>query len=400
MLLGVGGVGTVIAKKMAERDSFEEVMLADVETSWAQRLRDEIDDQRFSVAMVNAADVGQMTQALSGMDMVINAVLPRFNLQIMEAAVSARVHYLDMASDGMPPGARPENRLPIMDQLAYDGKFKDAGRMAVLCMGVDPGCTNVFARYGADQLDRVDKILVRDGDNGRVEGYRFALYFSPDTVIDECIVQPPMVYEDGRFVLGKPLETGIEDFVFPEPLGKMRVYSVAHEEVETLPRNIKKGLRYCDFKYALDDQMVEVLKVLNLLGLDRPDPVSVKGVEVVPRDVVTALLPKPIDLGGKIKGWSCVGSVIRGAKASVEKEYYVYTMSSHDEAYQRLGVNATVYQTGIPPVVIAEMIAEGAIQGHGVFCPEQFDAQPIMQRLPEMGLPVYTRESSLVKRGE
>ncbi len=139
-----------------------------------------------------------------------------------------------------------------------------------------------------------------------------------------------------------------------------RVYSVAHEEVETLPRNIKKGLRYCDFKYALDDHLVEVLKVLNLLGLDRPDPVSVKGVEVVPRDVVTALLPRFIDLGGKIKGWSCVGPVIRGAKAGVEKEYYVYTMSSHDEAYQRLGVNATAYQTGIPPVVIAEMIAEGA----------------------------------------
>ena len=396
MVLGVGGVGTVIAKKMAERDVFERVILADLDTTWAKHLEAQIGDTRFEVARINAADVVGMTQAFAGVDMVINAVVPRFNLHIMEAALRARVHYLDMASDGL---VELPGKIHLGKQFAYDMRFKEIDRMAILSMGVDPGCTNIFARYGADRLDRVDEILVRDGDNGTVEGYRFALYFSPDVAIDECIVQPPMTFKDGEYILGDPLETGIEEFTFPDPIGALKVYTVAHEEVEMLPRSIGKGLRYCDFKYALDDQLVRVLKTLHLLGLDRTEPVEVKGVRVVPRDVVTALLPKPVELGGKIHGWSCVGTIIRGAKNGEEKEFYLYTMNSHEEAFQRLGVTCTVYQTGIPPVATAEMIADGTIEGSGVVCPEQLDPDPFLERLPEMGLAIYIKESTLRKKG-
>lgn len=387
-VIGIGGVGTVIAKELAKSDAFEKVILGDIDENRVRQLTDEIRDQRFESKGLDASDFSQVKVFLQGVDLVINATVPRFNLIIMDAALDARCHYMDMASDG--PVKLP-GRVDVFSQMEYDQKFKDIEKTAILCLGADPGCTNIFARYAADTLDEVEAILVRDGDNSVVEGYNFALYFSPDTAIEECL-QPPLVFEDGHFVYKEPLVTGVEVFNYPDPVGPRKAYAVSHEEVGTIPLHIKKGLKYCDFKYALPDEFVNLLYALKLVGLHRIDEITVKGVRIVPRDVVTALLPEPRDLGGKIKGDALVGTLVKGRRGQADVEMFLYNVTNHEESYRRMGVNATVLQTGIPPVVAAELLAHGEIATPGVLLPECLDPEPFMKILPERGWPIVKEE--------
>lgn len=384
MVLGVGGVGTVIARELARAPAFQELILADVDFARAQKVAQETGQDHVRALRVDAGDPGQVKAALSQVGMVVNATIPRYNLVVMEACLQTGCHYLDMASDG--PVELP-GRVTIWQQMEYDARFKDAGLTAILCLGVDPGTSNLFARWAADRMDTVDAIMIRDGDRSTVEGYDFAIYFSPDTSLEEC-QQPAYIYEDGKHVLGEPLKTGIETYAFPEPLGPMVVRSVAHEEVATLPLHIGKGLRYVDFKYALDEGYVQILNVLSLLGLNRREKVRVGDVEVSPRDVITALLPQPAELGGKVKGYLCVGALVRGTEHGQPVEYFVYNMASHEEAYRRHGVNGTVWQTALPAAVGAELLAEGAVAARGVLAPERLDPEPFFQRLGEKGFHV------------
>lgn len=388
-VVGIGGVGMVIAKELAKLDVFEKIVLGDIDEGRARQVLHEIDDKRFEARQVNAQDLIHVKAFLEDIDLVINATIPRFNLVIMDAAVDMRCHYIDMASDG--PIKLP-GRVDIFTQMEYDQRFKDIERTAILCLGVDPGCSNIFARYAADRLDEVEEIHVRDADDSSVEGYAFALYFSPDTAIEECL-QPPLVFEDGRFIYKEPLTTGIESFDFPAPIGSRKVYAVSHEEVGTIPLNIKKGLRQCDFKYALSEEFVNLLHGLRLVGLHRIDDIKVKDVHVIPRDVVTALLPEPRDLGGKIKGNALVGTLVKGRRGQAEVEMFLYNVMNHEESYRKMGVNATVLQTGIPPVVGAELLALGEIGSPGVILPECLDPEPFIKILPERGWPIVKRET-------
>ena len=388
LVLGTGAVGTVVAREMARSEHFHQVVLADKDVHRAQALAAKLGDRRFQAIKIDASSRSEVATAARGMDLVVNLVIPRLNLVIMEAALDAGAHYLDTASDGPIP---LPGRVDVYQQMALNDRFRSRGRCALLCMGADPGASNIFARWAADRLDTVESILVRDADVSTVAGVPFATYFSPDTVIEECL-QPPLCFIDGQFVQGEALATGVETHVFPEPIGPVTVYAVSHEEAGTIPLHIKKGLRHCDFKYALPDELVNVLKVLRLLGLDRTDPVDVDGARVSPRGLVTALLPPPADLGGKVKGWSLVGTLARGVKDGDPMEYFVYTLNAHEESYAKVGATATAHQVAVPLVVAAELLAEGVIDATGVVLPECLDPELFMARLPGRGLPIYLEE--------
>lgn len=396
LIIGMGGVGSVIAKTIARNNRFEEVVCADMREPQVNRVLSAIAKDNFKGLELDAGNLENMRKAVARADIVINATVPRFNLQIMEACLAGGTHYIDMASDG--PVVLP-GRVDIYQQLAFDQRFKDAGLLAICGIGMDPGCSNIFARYLADQMDSVDEILIRDGDNSVVEGYRFALLFSPDTNIEECL-QPHYYYENGEFKQGQPLVTGVGSFVFPKPLGKLKVYSISHEEVGTIPRYIFKGLKKCNFGYALPDQFVEVLKVLELLGLDGVEPIDVKGVKVKPRDVVTALLPDPADLAGKISGIACVGTLVKGIKDGKKVAKYMYNMVSHEEAYEQMQEQATSYQTGIPPALAAELLLEGVIKDTGAVPPEALDPKPFVERLPLYGLSIEIEDRLYHEEGD
>ncbi|MEW5785781.1 MAG: saccharopine dehydrogenase C-terminal domain-containing protein [Bacillota bacterium] len=389
LLFGLGGVGSVIAKTMAKTRKFEHVVLADLKEKHIQSLAKEL-GRGFSAKKVDASSVHNMTQAFKEVDLVINAILPKFNYNVMDAAVAARIHYLDLASHGP---IRLPGRITILEQIEkYDARFKEIDRSAFLCSGIDPGTTNVFARYLADQMDEVEDVLVRDADLSTVEGFKLAIGFSPDTAIEECL-QPYLNYENGTFVQGEALSWE-EDFVFPSPIGKLKVYSVSHEEVGTIPRFLGKPIKNCNFGYALPEGFVNVLKVLQLIGLNSPDPIEVKGVKVAPRDVVTTLLPDPLELGGKFKGHLCVGTLVRGVKDGKKTAKFMYSMETHEDAYDKMGAGGVSFQTGVPAALTADLFADGLITRRGAFPAETINPKPFVERLPKYGLHIFTDDYS------
>lgn len=390
-IIGMGGVGSVIAKTLARTNKFEKVICADLHKEPTARALDYLKNSRFEGRVLDAGNSKELQKLGADVDLVINATIPRFNLTIMQACLDSGSHYIDLATESM---YKNPGRVDITQQYAFDKAFEKAGLIAVAAgMGIDPGCSNIFARYLYDQLDTVEEILVRDGDASELEGYPIALSFSPDTAIDECL-QPPLLFEDGEFRVAPALNPDdVEHFQFPDPIGERKVYAVFHEEVWTIPRYLNgKGLKKCNFKYGLPDDFIAFLRSIKMIGLDSPDPINVKGQKVAPRDVVTALLPEPAELAGKLKGSVCVGTIVKGTRAGQKVEKFLYNHVSHEEAFELLGEQGTSYQTGIPPALLADLIAEGAIKERGVLPPEALDPVPFMKLLPEYGIAISEKE--------
>lgn len=384
-ILGLGGVGRVIAKSATRTGKFAEIICADLETEVVENVINDLESNILKGIVVDASDLSAVTKLASNVDILINATVPRYNLIVMEACLAGKCHYMDLACETL---LELPGKIDISEQLALDDHFKKSDLLALCGIGIDPGCSNIFARYLADQMDSVDDILVRDADVSYVEGYELALYFSPDTFIDECVSEAPLYYENGNFITKEPLQV-IEDFVFPHPIGRVKVYGVSHEEAWTLPRYInKKGLKNCNFGYGLADELVTMMAVLRMIGLDSDRPIEVNGVPVVPRDVVTALLPRPAELAGKIKGNVCVGTLVRGYKNGKKIAKFMYNTVNHEEAYKLMQEQGTSFQTGIPAALAADLLADGVIKTRGAVPPEALDPEPFVEKLPDYGMMV------------
>jgi saccharopine dehydrogenase (NAD+, L-lysine-forming) len=390
LVLGAGAVGTVSALKFMKEAMLEKLVIADAVSARASLLADRLRDPRVSAIHLDAGNRADVTAAIrsSGITVVLNAALPATNMDVMRACLEAGCDYIDLASAGTDADGIPK----MDDQFSLDADFRKAGRLALLGMGADPGTTNVYAAYAAKHLlDAVTELRVRDGDNSRCQGHDgFLAAFSPWVMIDECLCKA-VAFRNGRYYLEEPL-TGKEPFDFPE-LGVLNCYYVDHEESRTLPRFFP-GARTIDFKLCMDDATLETLRVMKRLGLSRTDRVTVGDVSVSPRDLVVSLLPEPKDLAGRMRGKTCVGTLAKGLKNGVAKAYYIYNVADHEAAFAELGVQATAYQTGIPPVIAARLIAQKTWQGSGVMSPEQFDPDPFLDCLRREGMLWHIRDDS------
>ncbi|WP_400163254.1 saccharopine dehydrogenase family protein [Brevibacillus sp. TJ4] len=381
-IVGVGGVGQVSACELVKTNYLTKLVLADISTGPAEELAAELrreTDVEIQVKRVDARDVSSLQAICEDIDVLLHIGLPENNFEVMKACLNTKTHYIDTASSG-PQWLRK--------QLAWNDKFRSAGILGIMGLGCDPGFSNIAARYAVDQLDEVDAILIRDGDNSIVDYDGFCSYFSPQTAIQECLAKPNFWTADkGEQYLPTPFANK-EEFEFPEPIGWLDCYNVEHEEATTLGETIgrAKGCKYVDFKYALHPDFVNTLKVLSYLGLDSDEEIEVKGVKVAPRDVVVTTMPKPADLAGKIHGYSCVGALVKGKKDNKRKEVYVYTIANHDEVFYKTEFQATIWQTGIPPVVAVDMMAEGLLQQTGCIPPELIDPVPFLERLKKRGM--------------
>jgi saccharopine dehydrogenase (NAD+, L-lysine forming) len=390
LVLGAGAVGTVSALKFVQDAMLEQLVIADAVSARASLLADRLCDPRASYRRLDARDRTAVADAIrdTGTTILLNAALPATNLEVMRACLDAGCHYIDMASAGTDDDGIPK----MDDQFALDAEFKAAGRIALLGMGADPGTSNVYAAYAAKHLlDEITELHVRDGDNSVCQGHDgFVAAFSPWVFIDECLCRA-VSYRDGHYHLEPPL-TGFEPFDFPE-LGVLNCYYVDHEESRTLPRFFPTA-RVVDFKLCMDDVTIETLRVMKRLGLSRKDRVRVGDTSVVPRDVVVSLLPDPKDLAGRMRGKTCVGTLARGRKNGESRAFYIYNIADHEAVFTELGVQATAYQTGIPPVIAARLIHEGRWAGPGVRSPEEFDPDPFLERLAREGMPWHVRDDT------
>lgn len=403
LVIGLGGVGSVIGQKLHEYECFSRVFISDLDTTYALRLHEKTKKSRFQVVQLNAMDTANLAAFMkeNKIAVTLNACTWQTNHSVLEACAQAGSHYLDMAADiYSPPGVkRPTKNSYEAEVEKFDARFKEAGLLGLLCMGCDPGAVNVFARWAMDRLDTAESIRVLDADNADVKGYRFAVLFSPETLFEELGAIPYFV-RDGRVMSGKPLETEVEWHRFPPPLGLMKTYAVAHEEGVSLglyPPFVAKGVRYSVFKYTLSDKVVSLAKSLALLEMDTWKKVKVDGCEVSPVRVACANLPKPATLGATADGYSCVGTEVRGTKDGKRVEYFIYTMDNHHDTYERYGYSLTVFQTGIPPALTARLLVEGKIPERGVMMPEAIAPDALMDNFSKEGLKIYIEKREVME---
>jgi saccharopine dehydrogenase-like NADP-dependent oxidoreductase len=359
-----------------------------------------LEDSGFSAHRVDASSPASLGELIRGTspDAVLNAVDPSFVMPIFEACLEARVTYLDMAmSLSHPHPERPYEETGVKlgdEQFARSRAWEDAGLLALVGMGVEPGAADVFARHAADELfAEIDEIGIRDGANLVVEGYDFAPTFSIWTTIEECL-NPPVVWEKERGWFTTEPFSEPEVFDFPEGIGPVECVNVEHEEVLLVPRWI--DCRRVTFKYGLGDEFVTVLRTLARLGLDSTEPLSVKGVEVAPRDVVAAALPDPATLGERMSGKTCAGTLVSGVgKDGGPRRTYLYHVVDNEWSMREYGSQAVVWQTAINPVAALELLDSGEWKGAGVLGPEAFPAQPFLEKLAELDSPHRVLELEL-----
>ncbi|MEX0753659.1 MAG: saccharopine dehydrogenase C-terminal domain-containing protein [Actinomycetota bacterium] len=385
LVTGTGGVGSAFAAIAARRDFYERIVLTDIDEARARAVADK-HGERFEAARLDASDAAGIAAFCKehAITHVLNAADPRFVMPIFDGAFEAGVTYVDMAmSLSEPDPAQPHAKVGVKlgdEQFAKADQWEERGQLALVGIGVEPGMSDVFARYAADELfSRIDEIGVRDGANLEVEGYAFAPTFSIWTTIEECL-NPPVLWEKERGWYTTAPFSEPEVFTFPEGIGPVECVNVEHEEVVLIPRWIDSNR--VTFKYGLGDEFINVLQVLHMTGLDSTRKVTVRGAEVAPRDVVAATLPDPLTLGDKMKGKTCAGTWVTGTgKDGKRREVYLYHVVDNAETMGRDGSQAVVWQTAINPVVALELLANGSWEGAGVLGPEAFAPTPFLDLL-------------------
>ena len=386
-------MGAAFGAIAQSRPAFTEVVMADVALERAQAVAERLGEpDRFSAERVDASSEAELVELVGRVkpDAVLNACDPRFNEPIFDAAFAARVTYLDMAMTLSHPHPERPHELPGTMlgeyQLARHQAWEQAGLLALVGIGVEPGLSDVFARYAAEELfSSIDEVGVRDGADLVVEGYDFAPTFSIWTTIEECL-NPPLVWERERGFYTTPPFSEPEVFEFPEGIGPVECVNVEHEEVVLIPRWV--ACERVTFKYGLGQEFIDVLSTLHKLGLDSTDPVSVRGTQVAPRDVVAAALPDPATLGERMSGRTCAGTWVTGTgKDGQPRSTYLYHVVDNETTMREYGNQAVVWQTAINPVVALELIDRGEWKGAGVLGPEAFAPKPFLELLEQYGSP-------------
>ena len=382
LIIGAGGVGTVVAKKVAQNsDVFTEIMLASRTKSKCDKIASEITNVKIQTAAVDADNVPELVALMKSFkpELVINVALPYQDLHIMDACLEAGVNYLDTANYE----PLDEAKFEYSWQWAYKQRFEEAGLTAILGCGFDPGVTGVFTAYAAkhhfDEIHYLDIVDCNGGDHHKA----FATNFNPEINIRE-ITQKGKYYEDGQWRETEPQEIH-KPLTYPN-IGVRESYLLYHEELESLVKNFPT-IRRARFWMTFGQEYLTHLRVMQNIGITRIDPVLYNGVEIVPIQFLKAILPNPGELGENYTGETSIGCRIRGVKDGKEKTYYVWNNCSHQAAYQETGAQGVSYTTGVPAMIGAMMFFKGLWRRPGVYNVEEFDPDPFMEQLMKQGLP-------------
>ncbi len=382
LVIGAGGVGTVVVHKMAQLpEVFTDIMLASRTKSKCDAIAEKIGGNRIQTAQVDADNVPELVELINEFkpDLVVNVALPYQDLTIMDACLETGVSYLDTANYEPIDEAKFEYKW----QWAYQEKFKEAGLTAILGCGFDPGVTNIFTAHAAkhhfDEIHYLDIVDCNAGDHGKA----FATNFNPEINIRE-VTQKGKYWENGEWIYTEPHEIH-KPLNYPE-IGPKESYLIYHEELESLTKNFPT-LKRARFWMTFGQEYLTHLRVIQNIGMAGIEPINYNGVEIVPIQFLKAVLPNPGDLGENYTGWTSIGCRIKGKKDGKDKTYYIYNNCSHEVAYKETGTQAVSYTTGVPCMIGAMMYLKEIWKKPGVFNVEEFNPDPFMDELNKHGLP-------------
>jgi saccharopine dehydrogenase (NAD+, L-lysine-forming) len=382
LVIGAGGVGTVVVRKMAMNPQvFSEILLASRTKSKCDAIAAACGSDNVKTAKLDADNVAETVALIKSFnpDLVVNVALPYQDLNIMDACLEANVSYLDTAN------YEPidEAKFEYSWQWAYQDKFKQKGLTAILGCGFDPGVTQVFTAYAAkhhfDEMQYLDIVDCNAGDHGKA----FATNFNPEINIRE-ITQKGKFWENGKWVETEPQE--IHKALNYPNIGPKESYLLYHEELESLVKNYPT-IKRARFWMTFGQEYLTHLRVIQNIGMASIVPVNINGCEIVPLQFLKAVLPDPGDLGENYTGETSIGCRIRGLKDGKEKTYYVYNNCKHQDAYNETGAQGVSYTTGVPAMIGAMMFLQGKWKKDGVYNVEEFNPDPFMDELNKHGLP-------------
>jgi saccharopine dehydrogenase (NAD+, L-lysine-forming) len=392
LIVGAGGVGCVVAHKCAQvPEVFEQITLASRTVSKCDEIAASIKERTgrvINTEAVDADDVSEMVALIKKIkpDLVLNVALPYQDLPIMDACLEAGVDYLDTANYE----PRDEAKFEYKWQWAYQDRFKEAGLMALLGSGFDPGVTNVFCAYAQQELfDEIHYVDILDCNAGD-HGHAFATNFNPEINIRE-ITQRGKYWENGQWIETEPLSQ-TWDFDYPE-VGVRKSFLLYHEEEESLVQNIK-GLKRIRFWMTFGQEYLTHLRVMQNIGITRIDPVDYNGTPVIPIEFLRRLLPDPASLAKGYTGKTSIGTLIEGVKDGKPKKVFIYNVCDHAECYKEVGSQAVSYTTGVPAMIGAMMMMTKTWKQPGVWNMEQNNPVPFMEKLNKHGLPWHIIEMS------
>lgn len=385
LIIGAGGVGTVVVNKVAQNtDVFTEIMLASRTKSKCDVIAADV-KKRFGVevktAQVDADNVPELVKLLNAYkpELLINVALPYQDLTIMDACLEAGVNYLDTANYE----PKDEAHFEYSWQWAYKERFEKAGLTAILGCGFDPGVTSIYTAYAAkhhfDEIHYLDIVDCNAGDHGKA----FATNFNPEINIRE-VSQRGKYWENGQWIETEPHQIHMP-LNYPE-IGPKESYVIYHEELESLVKNYPT-IKRARFWMTFGQEYLTHLRVIQNIGMARIDEVEYNGQKIVPIQFLKAVLPNPGDLGENYTGQTSIGCRIKGLKDGVEKTYYVYNNCSHEAAYKETGAQGVSYTTGVPAMIGAMMFFKGEWRKAGVYNVEEFNPDPFMEQLNIHGLP-------------
>lgn len=386
LIIGAGGVGRVVVFKCAQHpEVFSEILLASRTKSKCDVIAKDAmaatGHSKITTAAIDAEDVPALSALIREFQpkMVLNVALPYQDLTIMDACLATGVHYLDTANYE----PKDEAKFEYSWQWAYHDRFKEAGLLAVLGCGFDPGVTGVFtARAAKHHFDEIHYLDIVDANAGS-HGKAFATNFNPEINIRE-ITQKGKYWENGQWIETEPHAIR-KDLNYPD-IGPKASYLIFHEELESLVKNFPT-IKRARFWMTFGDEYLTHLRVIQNIGMASIEPINYKGMEIVPLEFLKAVLPDPGDLGENYTGQTSIGCRIRGIKDGKERTYYIWNNCHHAEAYQETGAQGVSYTTGVPAMLGAMMMLTGKWSGQGVFNVEQFNPDPFLDKLGECGLP-------------
>uniref|UniRef100_B8HS96 Saccharopine dehydrogenase n=1 Tax=Cyanothece sp. (strain PCC 7425 / ATCC 29141) TaxID=395961 RepID=B8HS96_CYAP4 len=380
---GAGAMGRITVRDLVETTApDDQIVVADYDWFKAEQLAVTFNSPRVEAVHVNVQDVNGTAELLRGASVVINSAPYKFNLAVMEAALIAQTHYIDLG------GLFHMTR----QQLGLHQRFLEIDRTALLGMGSAPGITNLLARFATDRLDQVNQIHIRTASIDKTKYNRpaaLAVTYSLKTILEEFSLEPA-VFTQGEFSHVPPL-SGATPLKFPSPVGKQSPMYTLHSEVATLPFSFAaKGVQEVSFKIAFDSDFLAKVQFLRDLGFARSEPVKIQGVEVAPIEVANYLamnqpVPEPV---GKLRQYELLRAIVKGFQKNKKVTWIV---DCHVPGLPAWGIGLDI-DTGAPPAIAAQMISSGAISLRGTIAPEVAIApEPFFTQLQRRGMFIKTK---------
>ena len=344
-ILGLGSMGKIIAKDLAETYNGKIIYLAR-DVGSVKNLAKKND------AEVRYADVSKpktLAKSFNGIDIVIHAVHHEFNLDIMKACLSSKTNYIDLG--GLYHYTKK--------QLKLNKQFKKNNLTAIIGMGASPGITNVLAKYASKFLGKIEDIEIKIG-NKDFSTYKqispLSASYSVQTILEEFSWKPA-VFVNGKIKFVEPI-SGREEYKFPEPIGTQKPQYTIHSEIATLPYTLKA--RNVSFKIAFDDDFTDKIKMLKENGFISNEIIKIGKNKFNIKDVSLEILKRlPKTIPEKINQYEIIRVIVSDKHKKIIMDAKIP------------GINETIDKdTGVPPSIIAQMIADGKITNKGVFPPE------------------------------